>query len=66
MITEKEESTDKWVCPHCKKKGSFHIIDDAVLENDWREILCSCFQCKKLFIRKYKFVEIIKLERKSN
>ncbi len=64
MITEKENATDKWICPHCEKEGVFHIIEDAILKDDWREILCGCGNCDELFIRKYKFVEVVKLERK--
>lgn len=64
-LTEKDNSTDRWICPHCKKEGVFHIIEDAVLKDDFKEILCGCMQCNELFIRKYKLVEIVKLERLS-
>lgn len=64
-ITLKENSDNEWVCPHCGHKGTIHIIDDAVLKDDFREILCGCLICNELFIRKYKFVENIKLNREK-
>lgn len=61
---DKDDSTDNWECPHCGNPCAM-IVEDAVLEDDWREILCSCTQCYGMYIRRYKYVETIKLVRQS-
>jgi len=60
---DKDNSTDIWVCPHCRKVGEIMIIEDSVVKDDWKEILCGCLSCDELFIRRYKYVETIKLIR---
>ena len=60
---DKDNSADIWICPHCGSQRGATIIEDSVLKDDWREILCGCLDCDELFIRKYKFIETIKLIR---
>ena len=60
-----DNSEDSWLCPFCGYGGAV-IIDDAVLKDDFKEIMCACDSCEELFIRKYKFVESIKLVREPN
>jgi len=62
-MTDKDNTTDNWKCPFCGHEGAF-IIKDAVLKNDWKELLCGCMQCNEMYIRKYKYIETIKLVRK--
>ena len=59
---DKDNSTDKWKCPHCGNESAV-IVEDAVLKDDWREILCGCMQCDEMYIRRYKYEETIKLVR---
>jgi hypothetical protein len=61
-MTDKDNTTDKWECPFCKNRSAI-IIEDAVLKNDWKEILCGCTKCDEMYIRKYKYIETIKLVR---
>ena len=61
-MVDKDNSEDKWECPFCKNTGAV-IIEEAVLKNDWKEIMCACDKCNELYIRKYKYVETIKLMR---
>jgi len=61
-MIDKDNTTDKWQCPFCKNKSSV-IIEEAVLKDDWKEILCGCMECNEMYIRKYKYVETIKLVR---
>lgn len=49
---EKDNSTDNWACPFCGHGGAI-IIEDGVLKNDWREILCGCLKCDEMYIREY-------------
>lgn len=66
-IHDKDESTfEKWICPHCSENGGATIIDDAVLKNHFREILCACMKCSEMYIRKYIHVETIRLVRTDN
>jgi len=60
---DKNNSTDIWICPHCGSQKGATIIEDSVLKDDFREILCGCLDCDELFIRVYQFVEVIKLNR---
>ena len=62
IMNDKDNSVDKWECPFCEYKGAI-IIEEAVLKNDWKEILCGCTMCDEMYIRKYKYVETIKLVR---
>lgn len=59
---DNDNTQDMWECPHCKHNHAL-IIQDSVLKNDYREILCGCYNCEELFIRQYKFEKIIKLTR---
>ena len=61
-MTDKDNTTDKWECPFCGNESAV-IIEDAVLKNDWKEILCGCGKCDEMYIRRYQFVETIKLVR---
>lgn len=62
-VPQKEQ--DEWVCPHCKARGSFSIIHDAIVKDDFREILCGCMECDGLLIRRYKYVDTIRLDRNA-
>lgn len=62
MIIDRDNTTDKWECPHCGHPNAY-IIEEAVLKNDWKEIMCGCLECNEMYIREYKFVKIIKLIR---
>lgn len=62
MIREKDNATDIWKCPFCGHDGAV-IIEDAILKDDFKEILCGCLSCDEMYIRKYKYVETIKLVR---
>lgn len=61
-IQEKDGTSDQWICPFCGHESSI-IINDAVLKNDCREILCGCLKCDEMYIRQYKLEKIIKLIR---
>ena len=66
MISENDDkTTDKWICPHCKNEMSCNIVQDQVVRDDFREILCECMRCENMFIRQYKYVKSIKLVRKE-
>ena len=62
-MVDKDNSTEKWECPFCGNEGAI-IIEEAVLKNDWKEILCGCTECDEMYIRRYKYEETIKLIRK--
>jgi len=62
-IIDKDNSADEWECPFCKYGGAY-IIEETVLKNDWKEILCGCLECNEMYIREYKYVKTIKLIRK--
>ena len=64
-MTDKDNSTDAWVCPHCNSKRGANIIEESVLKDDWKEILCGCLDCDELYIRRYKYEETIKLIREK-
>jgi len=55
--------TESWICPHCNKDSGAYIIEDSVLKDDFKEILCGCLDCNELFIRQYKYEQTIKLTR---
>jgi mannose/fructose/N-acetylgalactosamine-specific phosphotransferase system component IIB len=59
---DNDNSCDSFVCPFCGDSGA-SIIQDAVLKDDFKEILCSCTKCQEMYIRKYQFQETIKLIR---
>ena len=61
-IRDKDDSADKWICPHCGDSNAF-IIEDAVLKDNYREILCGCMYCDEMYIRQYKYEKTIKLVR---
>ena len=61
-MIDKDDTTDAWKCPYCGEERVY-IIEDAVLKDDYKEILCGCLACNELFIRQYKFVKIILLNR---
>ena len=61
---DRDDSAPRWECPFCSHTGAT-IIDQAVMQDDWKEILCECFKCKEMYIRKYKFVKTIKLIRQE-
>lgn len=56
--------SDNWICPYCGAMRCI-IIENAVLKNDWEEILCGCLDCNELYIRKYQFIETVKLMREK-
>ena len=64
MIVDKDNSTDKWECPFCGCHSAY-IIENTVLLNVWEELLCNCTRCDGLYIRRYQFVETIKLVRQA-
>jgi len=61
-MIDKDDSTDKWECPFCGSIGAV-IIEESVLKDDWKEILCGCTKCDEMYIRKYKYVKTVKLVR---
>ena len=66
MTTVKEGAYEEWKCPHCGAVSQSTIIEEAVLKDDWKELLCGCFDCEELYIRRYKFVETVKLVRERS
>ena len=64
-ILDKDNSTKRWHCPHCGKLESSVIINEAVLKTDFEEILCGCEYCGGVYIRQYRYVKTIKLNREE-